>query len=100
MIPRVLILLCMSLLLVCLLKVEVIGLQRIRRAGRHRHDEREMEYKCLYRNQLINCANNPIIVITKSDHYYWINITRLVDGIEWIECKEICKDCESLMGQG
>ena len=87
------IILCMSLLLVCLSKVEVTELQRIHRAGR--------QYDCSYKDQPINCVNNPRIRIVKDDHYYYIEI--LERKIQFLVCNHICRDCNELLsetGQG
>ena len=87
---RVLVL-CTSLLLACLSKVEVTGLQRIRRNGG--------QYTCSYQDEPMNCINNPTIRIIKSDYFYYINVSVILTNHKLVECKHICNHCNRLLNQ-
>ena len=85
--------LCTSLLLIFLLKVEVTGLQRLRRMGK--------SYTCSYYDEPKNCMNITITSITKSVDYYYINVpAKSTGGIRLVVCAYICYYCGGLLGKG
>ena len=87
---RVLVL-CTSLLLIFLSKVEVTGLQRLRRMGR--------PYTCTYHDEPMNCINNSTIRITKNDYFYYINVSVILTNHKLVVCKHICNHCDRLLNQ-